>query len=470
MSTDTWDVVVVGGGPAGENAAAYAAEGGLSAVLVEHELLGGECSYWACIPSKALLAPVAVLGHARALPGVVADRLDVGAVLARRDERIDRLDDASQVEWAQSANVDVVRGRGRLVGEREVAVGDRTLRAGHAVVLATGSTASLPPVAGLREAHPWTSRDVTNLHAVPERVAIVGGGVVGCEAATWLIGLGARSVTLVVRGDRLLSRAEPFAGEAVAEGLRAAGVDVRLGTEVERVERGPVIETAVGRPRGAEAVLAVGGEPLAVDEVVVATGRAPSTGDLGLESVGLDPEAPLEVDEHLAVGGSDWLYAVGDVNGLSLLTHMGKYQARICGDAIAARAAARRPPHRDYADGRAVTQVTFTDPQVASVGPTEAQARERLGERVDAIELDISVSGAKLLRDGYSGRAKLVLDRADGTLLGATFVGPDVGELLHAATIAVVGRVTLDRLWHAVPAFPTVSEVWLRLLEALRTR
>jgi dihydrolipoamide dehydrogenase len=311
---------------------------------------------------------------------------------------------------------------------------------------------------------------VTNLHAVPERVAIVGGGVVGCEAATWLIGLGARSVTLVVRGDRLLSRAEPFAGEAVAEGLRAAGVDVRLGTEVERVERGPVIETAVGRPRGAEAVLAVGGEPLAVDEVVVATGRAPSTGDLGLESVGLDPEAPLEVDEHLAVGGSDWLYAVGDVNGLSLLTHMGKYQARICGDAIAARAAARRPPHRDYADGRAVTQVTFTDPQVASVGPTEAQARERLGERVDAIELDISVSGAKLLRDGYSGRAKLVLDRADGTLLGATFVGPDVGELLHAATIAVVGRVTLDRLWHAVPAFPTVSEVWLRLLEALRTR
>jgi pyruvate/2-oxoglutarate dehydrogenase complex dihydrolipoamide dehydrogenase (E3) component len=473
--TDQWDVIVVGGGPPGENAASYAIQGsGRTAAIVEKELVGGECSYWACMPSKALLRPVDVVDAANSLSGVRGATLDVAGVLKRRDQFTHNHDDGSQVEWANSVGIDVVRGRGRITGPRELTVTatdgtERTIRANHAVVLATGTTALIPPTPGLREALPWTSRDATNLHEVPSKVAVIGGGVVACEAAVWLRALGAE-VTMLVRGKALLARSEPFASALVAERFAELGIDVRFGVEVERVSRKSPADTGEGRVHGGPVDLVAGGETLVVAEVVVAAGRVAATGDLGLDALGLPLKRGfVEVDDHLTVPGHDWLYAVGDVNGRALLTHMGKYQARIAGTVIGARAEGRSldgPRYRDVADHDMVPQVAFCDPQVASVGLTEAAARQR-GIDVETVEYDLgNVAGASLQRDGYKGRAGLVIDRTSDVLVGATFVGPDVAELVHAATIAVVGKVPVSTLWHAVPSYPTVSEIWLRLLEA----
>ncbi|MDH6123799.1 pyruvate/2-oxoglutarate dehydrogenase complex dihydrolipoamide dehydrogenase (E3) component [Kitasatospora sp. GP82] len=431
-------------------------------------MVGGECSYWACIPSKALLRPGSALAHARALPGAkqaVNGSLDTAAVLAHRDEFTSHWHDDGQVEWLRSVGVELVRGHGRLAGERAVLVdGERLLTARHAVVVCTGSRPALPHVPGLAEAHPWTSRDATSSAIVPPRLAVVGGGVVAVEMAAAWRSLGSE-VTLLVRGGRLLERMESFAGELVAEGLAAAGVDVRFHTEVTALHHhGPVTLT-----------LGNDGE-LTADQVLYATGRAPRTDDIGLETIGLSPGNWLSVDDSCLAtevqGG--WLYAVGDVNHRNLLTHQGKYQARIAGAAIAARARGEQPdavrwsPYAASADTAGPPQVVFTEPEAAAVGRTFDQA-ERAGLRVRAIDHDLGqVSGAALYADGYRGRARIVLDLDRNVIVGATFVGPAVAELLHSATVAVVGEVPIDRLWHAVPAFPTISEVWLRLLESCR--
>jgi dihydrolipoamide dehydrogenase len=478
-SSGSYDVIVVGGGPPGENAADYATRGELTAALIESELVGGECSYWACMPSKALLRPVETLSLAKALPGVpVGERLDVAPVLARRDRIVNNHDDASQVKWAEDHGISVIRGSGRLAGTRTVEVlGDggqtRTLTARHAVVLATGTSAAVPPIPGLRDAHPWTSRDVTNLHEVPNRIVVIGGGVVGSEATTWLNGLGA-DVTLLVREERLLSRNEPFAGELVADQLRESGVDIRLNADIKEVRRGAITTTAEGQLRGSEVTVVVGDEEIVADEILIAAGRNPRSTGLGLDTVGLTEGGYVETDDSMTVTGVDgeWLYAVGDITGRALLTHMGKYQARVCGDVIAARALGQPTDGLRFAatsDHGRVPQVTFTDPQVASVGLSEAEARDG-DAAVRCVEYDLAaLAGTSLLRDNYKGRAKLVVDSVSETLLGATFVGPEVGELVHAATIAVVGKVPLDVLWHAVPSYPTVAEIWLRLLETWRT-
>ncbi|SDC78487.1 dihydrolipoyl dehydrogenase family protein [Rhodococcus tukisamuensis] len=483
-TTDEYDVIVIGGGPAGENAAAYAIAGSSrTAAIVEHELVGGECSYWACMPSKALLRPAEVLGSARAMPGVRGlvgiGRLDVPAVLRRRDAVTNNHDDSGQVSWAESAGIDVIRGAGSLTGERTVLVSrpdrpTRTLRARSAVVLATGTTAAVPPVPGLAEALPWTSRDATNLREVPARVAIIGGGVVATECANWMLALGVRELTLLVRGDTLLASAEPFAGELVTRSLREAGASVRFGARLQSVEREDPEDTGIGRIHGGPVTLVANGEPLVVDEVIVAAGRVPATASLGLSEAGVVATGAGHVttDEHLTVEGAAgaWLYAVGDVNGRAPLTHMGKYQARVCGDVIAARADGRSldgPRFTAHADHDQVPQVVFTDPEVASVGRTERRARAD-GLDVETVEVPIAVAGSSLARDDFTGRAKLVIDRATDTLVGATFAGTEVAELVHAATVAVVGAVPMDTLWHAVPSYPTVSEVWLRLLEARR--
>lgn len=466
MTTREYDLVVIGAGPVGENVADRAVQGGLTAVIVESELVGGECSYWACMPSKALLRSGAALRAARDVAGAresVTGSLDVAAVLRRRDDIVHEWSDDSQVAWLHKAHIDLVRGHGRLSGEREVTVVSSdgevtTLRARRAVAVCTGTDALIPDIPGLIASSPWTSREATSAEVVPTSLVILGGGVVAVEMATAYASFGS-AVTVVARSG-LLAGLEPFAGELVGDALRASGVTIRTGLGIDRVQRED--EVVVTLSDGTE---------VRADEVLAATGRTPRTHDLGLDSVGLEPGSWLDVDDTMLVDGFDWLYAVGDVNHRVLLTHQGKYQARAAGDVIAARANgdavqdAAWGRHVATADHTAVPQVVFSDPEVAAVGHTEASARAA-GIGIRVLDYDLSwVAGASTYADHYSGRARAIVDEQRGVLVGATFVGPDVAEMLQAATLAIVGEVPIDRLWHAVPAYPTVSEVWLRWLE-----
>lgn len=461
--TTEFDVVVIGGGAVGENAADYAARAGLSAAIVEAELLGGECSYWACMPSKALLRTGHAAAALRRLPGTTAE-FDPQAVLRRRDGFTHDWDDTSQVEWAEGAGITVLRGHARITGERRVEVAGETVTARHAVVVCTGSTPVTPPVPGLDTVRTWSSRDATSTKEVPPRLGVLGGGVIGCELALAFRRLGSE-VVLLQNGPALLPAMEPFAGERVAAALREEGVDLRLDTHLDSVAAD-----------GGAIALHVGGETLVVDELLVATGRRPNTADVGVEAVGLEPGEPLRVDDSGLVLGVDggWLYAAGDVTGRAPLTHQGKYAARIVGAAVGARARgeqAEPAPWSEYgatADHGAVPQVVFTDPEVAAVGRTAAQAREA-GIAVRVVDLPIAVGGSSLQADGYDGAMRMVVDTTREVLVGVTFVGQDVAELLHAATVAIVAEVPMARLWHAVPAYPTISEVWLRAMEAYRS-
>jgi dihydrolipoamide dehydrogenase len=473
MDAREYDVLVIGAGTSGENVADRAVKGGLSAVIVESDLVGGDCSYWACMPSKALLRSGQALEDARSVSGsreAVTGNLNVPAVLERRNYFTSNWNDSGQVKWLQNAKVELVRGHGRLTGERRVSVTDKAgattnLTARQAVVICTGSRAAVPDVPGLAEVRPWTSKEATSAKTAPRRLVILGGGVVACEMATAWKQLGSEEVTLVQRGARLIPTCEPFAGELLKAAFEQRGIGVLTGTTAQSVERHDgVLRIALSN-----------GKMLSADQVLVATGRMPRTDDLGLETVGLKPGSWLEVDDSMRVkalpGG--WLYAAGDVNHRALLTHMGKYQARVCGDVIAARAKGRPEasapaPWTQYfstADTCAVPQVIFSDPEVASVGLTEAEAKAR-GMNVRSVDYDIGrVAGAGLYADGYKGHARMVVDQSRNVLVGMTLIGPAVGELIHSATVAIVGTVPISRLWHAVPAYPTISEIWLRLLE-----
>lgn len=466
MSEQTYDVVVIGAGPAGENAADYASQRGLSVVIIEKQLVGGECSYWGCMPSKALLRPTEVLAHARRVPAAAAavtGAVDVTKVLKSRDAFTSDWDDKSQVEWLDDVGVDLVRGTGRLDGENLVEVeqddgSSVTLRATVGVVVAVGTRAAVPPVDGIEDIATWDNRDITEMKEVPDRLLVLGGGVIGVEMAQAVKRLGASQVAIVEGLDRILNEEEPEVAEDVAEAFERDGIEVHTGQFVSGVSRegsdGPVT------------LVLEDGTELVGDELLVAVGRRAPTGDLGLDEVGVEPGDGgfLDVDDHLRVlvdgEPSAWLSAVGDVNGRSLLTHQGKYQARLVGDRLAGI-----DTDPAWADERAIPRVVFTDPQVAAVGLTAEQAEDQgISMRVVTHNTGRNAGGALFGKES-GGTAKLVIDQDRRVLVGATFVGANVAELLHSATVAIVGEVPVARLWHAVPSFPTVSEVWLRLLE-----
>ena len=466
METREYDVVVIGGGPAGENAAQYAVEGvevdgrAMTSAIIERELLGGECSYWACMPSKALLRPIAVADLTGDLDGVSTAHVAPKALLERRDYWVSHYDDAGQDTWADGAGIAVVRGAGRLVGERTIRVtssaGDVEVVARRAVVIATGSEPVVPPM--YADALPWGSRDATGVVEVPDRLVVVGGGVVACEAAIWMSALGS-DVTLVVRDQRLLGRTEPFAGEAVLAGLRERGITVHLGTEVSDVRRESPEATGIGKVHGGTVTLTTSAGEIVADELLLSIGRTPRLDDLGLDSVG------LTADDVKAGRLPEWLHAVGDASGGPPLTHWGKHQARVVGARIAAAAVGEVAwePDREAP----VPQVVFSDPEVASVGMTEAEARDAGHDVVVSRVPTSSAAGTGLLRDTVVGDSQIVVDASTRLLLGATFVGVEAGELVHAATVAIVGDVPVHVLRHAVASYPTASELWLRLLEEL---
>ena len=417
---------------------------------MEKHLVGGECSFYACMPSKALLRPGELLAEARRVPGAAeaaSGELDAEAVFRRRDQVIHDLDDSSYLPWLEERGVRTVRGHGRVEGERRVRVGDEVLEARRAVVVAVGSAPLVPPIPGLEESKPWTNRDATTASVVPPRLAILGGGVVAAEMSQAYTSLGSQ-VTVIERGDRLIAREEPFAGQQVAASLTERGAVLRFGRTVTSVSRNGSVQLALDD----------GGE-VEADELLVATGRRLATGDLGLETIGLEPGKPVETDETLRSTSHDWLWAIGDANGRALLTHMGKYQGRLAAAGILGE------PQQLVSDGPRSPRVIFTDPQVGAVGWTFAGAKEQ-GLKVRAVVVESSGNaGGSFVGRNAPGTSRLVVDEDRRVVVGATITGAEIAEALHAATIAVVGEVPLERLWHAVPCFPTRSELWLRLLE-----
>ncbi|WP_250006401.1 NAD(P)/FAD-dependent oxidoreductase [Actinoplanes sp. M2I2] len=449
----SYDVVVVGAGPGGEVAAGKLAQAGLSVAIVEGDKVGGECSFYACIPSKALLRPGELLEEARHVPGAaeaVTGGLDVGAVLRRRDELIGHLDDAGQVPWLTDRGVTLVRGWGRLVGERQVAVGDEVLEARQAVILAGGTRAALPDIEGIEQVQPWTNREATTAQEIPASLIVIGGGVVGAEMTQAYVSLGSQ-VTLVL-GRGLLPREEDFVGLQVAERLAAQGVDIRTGHR----------PTAVRRDAAGVTVTLGDGSTVTADQLLVATGRTPQSVDLGLEAVGVKTEGFVEVDAHMRVPGQDWLYVIGDLNGRALYTHMAKYQA-----AIAAGEILGKPMVAEHlADGPGSPRVIFTSPQVVAVGHTTTSAAEA-GLAVRVVDIGTEANAGGSYSGGGVGTARFLVDEQRGVLVGVTITGTAVAEFLQAATIAIVGEVPISRLRHAIPSFPTRSELWLYLFNEL---
>ncbi|GJJ22459.1 dihydrolipoyl dehydrogenase family protein [Mycolicibacterium mageritense] len=468
MTGQDFDVVILGGGVGGVAAARKLASAGLAAALIEDRLVGGECHYFGCNPSKTLLRPIEVFNLAKAVPGVreaiSGEELDLAAVFAKRDSIIEHLSDRDRTASLVQAGVAVFHGVGRLSGPRAVRVthADNTevvLRARHAVVVATGTRPNVPAVPGLAQARAWSNRDLTTMTHVPRRAVVVGGGPVSVEFATLLNGLGSE-VTLLVRGNTLLRDCEPEARILVEESLRNKSVKIHFETEL----------SAVARPvAGGPVTATFGRQTVEADEIVLAAGRRVNTDDIGLETVGLPAGTFITVNDRLQATGvtGGWLYALGDTTGRARLSHISTYHGHLVADIIAALSAGRELFEDELTahDAGSIAQVIFTDPQVVRVGRTERQARaEGFAVRTRSADYPDAVTHLALLRDGFRGWAKLVIDATTDTLLGATFVGPEFSELAQAATLAVVAKLPTRLLSHAVAPHPTVNQVWDPLL------
>lgn len=450
----------------------------MTAIVIEKELVGGDCPFWACVPSKTLLRPQQALEEAKAVTGVKEKllggedtKLDAGKVFARRDVFTSRWDDADRlVPLVESSGTVLIRGTGKIVGIKKVAVenpnGDKVeLDARLAVAVCTGSEPIVPDIPGLAETDPWTPRHAVSSSVVPEHLIILGAGPVACELVTAYRSFGAK-VTLLTHSAEILTAVDPEAGKLVRKSMVAKGVDVRINTDMANVSKGP---------DGTITVELSTGESIKGTKILLGVGRRPATSGIGLEQFGLKTDgSPIPVDETLLVDSvpGGWLYAAGDVNGRAPLTHSCKYHGRVASNAIIARAKGESitPTKWDSisatADRYALPQVIFTSPEVTSVGLTRTKA-ETLGRTVREITAPVASAGARIWAEGYSdGWAQWIVDEKSGKLLGATMVGEGVSELLHASTVAIVGGLTLSQLAHSIPCFPTMSEVYLNLLDA----
>jgi pyruvate/2-oxoglutarate dehydrogenase complex dihydrolipoamide dehydrogenase (E3) component len=471
LKQDVFDVVVIGSGTPARTLATNTAAAGLDTLIVENELFGGDCPFWACIPSKALLRPGEALEVGRGMNGSkqLIDNgrsVDVEAVFSRRDSFVRMWDDSFLVDLALSQKCSIVRGTGALKGEKRVEVQNLNgetamISAKHAVVLVTGSEAVMPAIQGLADVDHWSPRDATSANIVPDHLLIIGGGVAGCEMATAFLSYGSK-VTILSKTSSLLPKFEPEAGKRVAAALTAKGAKVILGNSVKSFEK---------TTNGFNAVLSTG-HTISGTTVLISAGRQPRTHGIGLETVGVDP-SKLKVDDSLCVTAANgrWLYAVGDINNRNPLTHMGSYQARAAALTILAKAQNNADvkleawnKYTATADHETCTQVIFTDPNVALVGLTVTEAKKR-GISVKEVAVPFMFPGAWVHAErNYDGWAQWVIDIDRNVLVGATFIGREAAELLHASTVAIVGKVPIDRLWHAVPSFPTMSEIYVLLL------
>lgn len=445
--TESFDAVVIGAGPAGEVAVSRLAAGGMRVALVERELVGGECAYWACIPSKTLLRAPEVRAEARRTAGTSEPALSWSEIAEYRDFMVRNLDDSAQVAGYRKMGVTVQRGVARILGPGRLEVAGEVLETDR-IVVATGSEQKIPPIVGLEEAGYWTNREATTTADIPESLVVLGGGPVGIELGQLFARLGA-GVTIVQASERLIPREDPAVGEIMLAALREEGIDVRLGARVIRVSRS-----------GDDRVVRLeGGAEVRARELLLATGRRPRVDGLGLESLGIEVGAGgVAVDERCRAGEGVW--AIGDVTGVMLFTHVGMYQARVACEDIAGR-----PARADYS---AIPRVVFSDPEIAAVGLSADRARERgLAVLTSRLELADSIARPWTYERDPRGTLSLVADARERVLVGAWAVAPLAGEWMHQVALAVKARIALDVLRDAVAQFPTYSEAIGKAVEAL---